>query len=117
MGWTSRLAKRVARSTCTAGRLAAADAENKLTCSKLVVEENLGTKLETIELILDSRSAFYLCSTLRKPKEIKNKLLLSSIQENYLKDLMATIRWTPGSSHLADVLTKDIQKIVRQLDK
>lgn len=45
--WTSRLAKRVARSTSTAELFAAGEAVNKITYFKHLVEQNLGALVET----------------------------------------------------------------------
>lgn len=115
--WTSRLAKRIARSTSTAKLLATADAVDMLTYFKLQDEQNPGTRVETTEWILDSRSAFYLCSTLKEPEEVKDRLLLASIREEYHQSSMSTIRWTPGSTDLADVLTKGSQEIAKRLDE
>lgn len=114
IGWVSRLARRVARSTSTAELLAAADAVDKLTFFKYLLQEFSDN--QTTELILDSRSAFHLCSTQKEPEEVKNKIILASIREEYHLGSMTTIRWTPGQSHLADALTKDNQEIAKLLD-
>lgn len=115
VGWMSRLARRVARSTSTAELLAAADAVDRLTYFKHLLGSIAGT--QTTELVLDSRSTFHLCSTMKEPEEIKNKLLLASIREEFNTGSMNTIRWTPGSTHLADALTKDNQEVARKLNE
>lgn len=66
------------------------------------------------KLLVDSRSAFHPCSALKEPKEIKNKLLLFLIREEHHTDSVTFFGWVPGSSHLADALTKYNQKIAGQ---
>lgn len=65
---------------------------------------------------MDSRSAFHLYSTMRKPKEIKNEIMLESTKEEFYLDSMETICWTSGQSHLADALTIDKQEIAKTLN-
>lgn len=113
ISWVSRLARRVARSTSTAELLAASDAVDRLTYLNHILIE-LGIH-QTTELIVDSKSTFHLCSTYTEPTEVKNKIILASIREEHHASSMATMRWTPGQSHLADALTKDNQVIARQL--
>lgn len=81
IGWTSKLAGKVARGTGTVKLLAAADAVNKLTFFKHLFEEIVDS--QTTELVLDSRPAFHLWSTMKKPEEVKNKLLLDPIPEMF----------------------------------
>lgn len=114
IAWLSRLARRVARSTSTAELLAAADAVDRVTYLKHLLEESAGP--QKTELVLDSRSAVCLCSTTKEPEEVKNKLLLASIREEFNVTSMDTIRWTPGQTHLADALTKDNQTISKLLN-
>lgn len=65
---------------------------DKLTYFKYLGEQNLGTRAETTESILDLRSEFDLCSTLGEPEEFKNELLLASTLEEFHQYFMAFIR-------------------------
>lgn len=73
--------------------------------------------MQMIEPILDSCTAFQLCSTSKEPEGTKNKLLLACIRGGYHSGSMATIRWTPRQLHLADDLTKGNLDIAISLDK
>lgn len=53
---------------------------------------------------------------MKEPEEIRNKIILVSIREEFHSSSMATIRWTPGQSHLADALTKVNPEIVKVVD-
>lgn len=113
IGWTSRLARRVARSTSTAELLSAADAVDQITYLNTVLKEIDSTT--PTELILDSKTTFHLCATASEPQEAKNKIILASIREEHHMSSLATIRWTPGNRHLADALTKNNPVIAKIL--
>lgn len=115
ISWTSRRARRVARSTSTAELLAAADAVDKVTYLKHLLEELQSS--QTTELVVDSRSIFSLCSTMKEPEEAKNKIILATIREEHNEQSLSTIRWTPGAAHLADALTKENPVIAAKLEQ
>lgn len=95
--------------------LDATDARDRPTYIKHLPEEIIGR--ETTELILDLRFASHLRSPIKKPEEIKKKILLDLIKKKFHTCFMATIRWTPGQSHLLDDLTKDDPNISKLIYK
>lgn len=115
INWTSRQARRVARSTSTAELLAAADAVDKVTCLKHLPGD-LTTDQPT-ELAIHSRSLFHLCTTMKEPEKARNKIILATIREEHHTSSLATIRWTPGTAHMADALTKDNPVIAAKLEE
>lgn len=100
--WTSRTARRVARSTRTDGVLAAVD---EIPYMSTILNE--GDESRTTELILDSEATLHLCSTAREHQESTNKLILPSIREEHHRGPVAVIVLTPGMTHLADSVTKE----------
>lgn len=102
-GWMSRLARCTARSTGIAELLTASDAVDR----RIYIKHMLGSVagMQTTELAIDLQSTFHLCTTMKEPEKIKNKLLLASTREEFNTSSMATIRWTPDRPHLADDLT------------
>lgn len=105
IAWMYRLVRSVAVSIGPAELLAPTDHVGKLIYFKYMLEE--GTSKQRTELVLDSRLAFHLCSTMTEPEEIKKKLPLVSIKKIFYSDSMVPRRRTPIKSHLTDELTKD----------
>lgn len=111
IAWTLNVAKRVARSTDAAELLVAAVAVDQIYSSKHLLEEL--TEGQTAELIHDFGTAFRLCSTLKQPMELGNKIFLPSLREEHHKASMNSIRSTPGQTHLPDALSKYNQVIAK----
>lgn len=72
--WSSRISRRVSRSTSTAKVLAAGNAVDQMTNLKHLKECNGG--LRTTKSNICSRSDFYLCSILKEAVEVKKKYFL-----------------------------------------
>lgn len=49
------------------------------------------------------------------PEEARVKLLLEAVIEEHTEQSLATLRWTPGRSHVADALTKDNKVIAGEI--
>lgn len=86
MSW---LARRVLLGRSTAKFLADTDAVEKLTCYRHLVEE--APDKQTTELVLDLRSAFRICPTLKQKEKIKNKFVLVSIRKEFHAKYTTTI--------------------------
>lgn len=114
--WSSKLSSRIARSTSTLKLLAAASTTDRVTYMKLLFENIYKDKLQSSELVLHSRTTNHLCLTLWEPQKAQNKIILSSICQEFYQQSMRSIRWTPGSTHLADALTNNNLLIAAVLD-
>lgn len=53
---------------------------------------------------------------MKEPDEARDKILFVSIREEHNVSSLYTIRWTPGSGHLADTLLKDNPVIAANLE-
>ena len=60
-----------------------------------------------LQLTIDSRSLFHLCTTTKEPTESLNKVDLAFIRELYDQGHLNIVRWSPGYCHIADGLTKE----------
>lgn len=114
IGWTSKRARREARSINTPELLAAAGGVDQFTFIEMLLEEIV--RSQTSELLLDSYTAFHLCSTHKNPEEARNELILTSISGEQYNGSMEIICWSPGQTHLADALTKDMQGTAKLVD-
>lgn len=109
--WSSNFVMCVTRSTIAEQLLVDADAVYRGAYLKCLIKDC--TSFQTIEIVLDSRSADFLCEEVREPEKIKNKLHLVSIWKGFDMILIYVTRWTLDRTNPAVAPTKDIQIIAK----
>ena len=119
ISWSSKLTRRVARSTTSAESQAAAEAYD----SVIGLENNLPpTLLKSPKfLVVDSKDSFYLMSSAKIPAEQQLLRDLQAVREAFENGTLTGIIWAKGELQLADCLTKlahvNAQKLTKVLEE
>ena len=102
---TSKKAKRVARSTLTAETLAAVEAVDYATVTKISIEEILNCSLPPIQLFVDNKSLYEVAHTTNVVSEKRLLIDLSALREK-VENKELVIKCVPTKDQIADVFTK-----------
>lgn len=105
ISWTSKKAKRVARSTLTAETFAAGEGVDSARLVKLVIEEVLGGRLPPIELYVDNKSLVDTVHTTNTISEKSLRIDMAALRQMVDRKELK-IQWVSHENQLADVLTK-----------
>ena len=105
ISWSSKKAKRIARSTLTAETLAAAEAVDTACIIRVMLEDIIGHRLSPIRVFVDNKS---LSDAVKTTNVLADKRLM--IEMAALREMVETkeiiVTWIPTEDQLADVLTK-----------
>ena len=105
ISWSSKKAKRVARSTLTAETLAAVEAVDTAYMVKKIIEDITTVELPPIELFVDNKSLF---DTAKTTNVLADKRLLVDMAalRQMIEVKEVNINWVNSSLQLADAFTK-----------
>ena len=103
--WTSKKARRIARSTLAAETLSAVEAADSAVFLKKALEEILITELPTVTVFVDNKSLY---DAVRSTSLLAEKRLLIEMAD--LREMQEkraiNVQWVSSPNQLADVLTK-----------